>query len=66
MEDWLLKSIVQRCLITFALPQYIAVFLQRTPLQLRLLPQVGGQKSVCVGDSCEGGFECVLKRFSGS
>jgi hypothetical protein len=50
-------------LVTLSSPKSIREFLQRTSDKLGLLPQVGGQVSVCVADSDEGGLEGVLESF---
>lgn len=48
-------------LVSLTSSKNITELLQRTPDELGLLPQVGGQVSVCVADSDEGGLEGVLK-----
>ena len=48
-------------LVSLTSPQNITELLQRTPDELGLLPQVGGQVAVCVADSDEGGLEGVLE-----
>lgn len=45
-------------LVTLALPQRVRKLVQRTPDELRLLPQVGSQEAVRVGH----GRECCLER----
>lgn len=47
-------------LVFLALPQSICVFLEGTADELRLLPQVGGQEAVAVGDGGESGLEGVF------
>lgn len=53
-------------LVPLALTEHIAVLLQRAARQLGLLPQVGGEESVCVGDGDEGGLEGVLEGLGGT
>lgn len=53
-------------LVPLALAEDVAVLLQRAPLELGLLPQVGGKESVCVGDGHEGGLEGVLEGLGGA
>jgi len=48
-------------LVTLASPQSIRELLQRRSDELGLLPQVGGQVSVCVADSDEGSLQGVLE-----
>jgi hypothetical protein len=48
-------------LVTLALTQHIAVLLERAPLQLGLLPQVGCEETVCVGDGHKSSLESVLE-----
>ncbi len=48
-------------LVSLTSSKDITELLQRTPDELGLLPQVGGQVTVCVADSDEGGFEGVLE-----
>ncbi|KAL2285248.1 hypothetical protein FJTKL_08452 [Diaporthe vaccinii] len=50
-------------LVSLVRPQGIRKLLQRAPDELRLLPQVGRQESVGVGDSGEGGLQGVLERL---
>lgn len=47
--------------ITLAVPQGIRILLQRAPDELGLLPQVGGEEAVGVGDGRESGLEGVLE-----
>lgn len=48
-------------LISLSLTQDVRKLLQRAPVELGLLPQVGGQEAVSVADGHEGGLERVLK-----
>lgn len=48
-------------LVSLSSTQNITELLQRTANELRLLPQVGGEVSVCVADCDEGGLEGVLE-----
>ena len=48
-------------LVALALTQHIAVLLERAAGELSLLPKVGSQEAVGVGDGDEGGLEGVLK-----
>lgn len=50
-------------LVALALAQNVAVLLQRTPGELGLLPQVGGEEAVGVADGREGRLERVLERL---
>ena len=50
-------------LVSLALTQNIAVLFQRRLGELGLLPQVGGEETVCVGDGDESSLEGVLKRL---
>jgi hypothetical protein len=47
--------------ISFALPQRIPIFLERTSDQLSLLPQVRRQETVGVGNGTEGRLQRVLQ-----
>lgn len=47
-------------------PEHVTVFLQRTPVQLRLLPQIRRQEAVAVADGDEGRFERVFERLGGA
>jgi len=53
-------------LVSLTSPQNITELLQRTPDELGLLPQVGGQVTVCVADSDEGSLERVLEGLRGA
>lgn len=53
-------------LVTLSSPKSIGKLLQRTSDELGLLPQVGGQVSVCVADSDEGGLQGVLESLGGA
>lgn len=53
-------------LVLLALAEHVAVLLQRASGKLGLLPQVGGEESVCVGDGDEGRLEGVLERLGGT
>jgi hypothetical protein len=53
-------------LISLSFSQNIAKLLQRTPNELRLLPQVGSQEAVCVANSDESGLQGVLESFGRS
>lgn len=53
-------------LVFLASTENITKLLQRTSDKLGLLPQVGGQVSVCVTDSDEGGLEGVLEGLGGA
>ena len=48
-------------LISLPLPEHVTILLQRTPVQLRLLPQIGRQESVAVTHGDEGSLERVLE-----
>lgn len=48
-------------LVPLTLPQGVGVLVQRAPDELRLLPQVGRQEAVGVGDGGEGGLQGVLE-----
>lgn len=47
--------------VPLAVPKGVGKLLQRAPDELRLLPQIGGQEAVCVGDGREAGLERVLE-----
>ncbi len=47
--------------VPLAVPQGIGILLQRAPDELGLLPQVGCEEAVGVGDGGEGGLEGVLE-----
>jgi hypothetical protein len=53
-------------LVTLALTKNVTKLLQRTPDELSLLPQVGCQETVCVGNGLESGLEGVLEGLGGS
>lgn len=57
---------VSSLLVSLALPQGIRKLVQGTPDQLGLLPEVGGQETVSVGDSHEGSLEGVLEGLGGT
>lgn len=46
--------------------QSVGELLQRAPDELGLLPQVGGQEAVGVGDGGKGGLEGVLEGLGGA
>lgn len=48
-------------LVPLTLPEHIRVLLERTADELRLLPEVGCEETVCVCDSGKCGLEGVLK-----
>ena len=50
-------------LVSLALPEHIAILLQRAPVQLRLLPQIGCQETVTVTDRHERSFERIFERL---
>ena len=56
-------SNAQAHLVPLPFTKHIAVLLERATLQLRLLPQVGCQEAVGIGDSHEGRLERVLERL---
>ncbi len=47
-------------LVFLAFPESVGVFFEGTADKLRLLPQVGGQEAVAVGDGGKGSLEGVL------
>lgn len=53
-------------LVSLAFPQGVGELLQRGSDQLGLLPQVGGQEAVGVGNGGEGGLEGVLEGLGGT
>jgi hypothetical protein len=61
-----MHSTVVARLISLSFSQNITKLLQRTPNELRLLPQVGSQEAVCVADSDKGGLESVLESLGRS
>lgn len=50
-------------LVSLPFPEHIPKLLQRAPIELRFLPQIGRQEAVCVSNSDEGGFEGVFEGF---
>lgn len=58
------SRIVQCSLVSLLLlSEHIRVLLKRASRDLVLLPQVGGQETICAGDSDEGSLERVLERL---
>lgn len=55
-----------RRLVALALAEDIGVLVERGADELGLLPQVGGEETVGVGDGDEGGLEGVLKGLGGT
>lgn len=53
-------------LVTLALAKGVSKLVQRTSDELSVLPQVGCQEAVCVGDCLESGLEGVLEGLSGT
>ena len=53
-------------LVSLALPQGVSKLLQRASDELGLLPQLGCQEAVGVGDSSEGSLQGVLQGLGGS
>ena len=53
-------------LVSLAVPQGVGVLIQGTPDELGLLPQVGGEEAVGVGDGHEGSLEGVLEGLGGA
>lgn len=53
-------------LVALALAEDIGVLIQWATVELGLLPQVGSEEAVGVGDGDEGGLESVLERLGGS
>ena len=53
-------------LVPLAVAQGVGKLLQGTPQQLGLLPQVGGQEAVGVGDGDEDGLEGVREGLGGA
>ena len=47
--------------VPLAVPKGVGILLQRAPDELGLLPQVGCEEAVGVGDGSEGGLEGVLE-----
>jgi hypothetical protein len=60
------RSLTAVHLVLLALTEDVAVLLERRPCESGLAPQVGGKESVCVGNSDEGGLQCVLKGLGGT
>ena len=55
-----------RRLVALALAEDIGVLVERAADELGLLPQVGGEETVGVGNGDEGGLEGVLKGLGGT
>lgn len=53
-------------LIPLPLPQHIPKLLERTPIQLVLLPQIRGQEPIRIADGHKRRFQRVLERFGAS
>jgi hypothetical protein len=53
-------------LVSLAVPQGVGVLVQGTPDELGLLPQVGGEEAVGVGDGHKGSLEGVLEGLCGT
>jgi hypothetical protein len=53
-------------LVSLAVPQGVGVLVQGTPDELGLLPQVGGEEAVGVGDGHKGSLEGVLEGLGGA
>ena len=53
-------------LVSLAVPKSVGVLVQGTPDELGLLPQVGGEESVGVGDGHKGSLEGVLEGLGGT
>jgi len=53
-------------LVALTLAQHITVLLERAAGELGLLPQVGSQEAVGVGDGGESSLERVLERLGGA
>ena len=56
-----LPSLPFPSLVPLTLPQGVGVLVERAPDELRLVPQVGRQEAVGVGDGGEGGLQGVLE-----
>jgi hypothetical protein len=54
------------CLVSLAISKGVTKFLQRTPDEFGLFPQVRCQEAICVCDSREGCLEGVFERFGGA
>ena len=52
--------------VPLAVPEGVGKLLERAPDELGLLPQVGREEAVCVGDGREGGLEGVLEGLGGA
>jgi len=50
-------------LIPLPLPKHIPKFLERAPVQLRVLPQIRRQEPICVAHRHERSFQRVLERL---
>lgn len=48
-------------LVSLPFPQHITKFLQRAPVELRLLPQIRRQEAIRVTHSDESSFQCVFE-----
>jgi hypothetical protein len=57
---------VARRLVALALAEDIGVLVERRADELGLLPEVGGEETVGVGDGNEGGLEGVLEGLGGT
>lgn len=55
-----------RRLVALALAEDIGVLVERRADELGLLPEVGGEETVGVGDGNEGGLEGVLEGLGGT
>jgi hypothetical protein len=53
-------------LVTLLLAERVGELLERAPDELGLLPQVGGEETVGVGDGDEGSLEGVLEGLGGT
>lgn len=53
-------------LVSLAFSQDIAVLFQRTPVELRLLPQIRCQETICVSYSYEGSLKRVFESLGGA
>ena len=59
--SFLIASTIRCDLVALALTENVAVLLKRRAHELGLLPQVGSEEAVGVGDGDEGGLQGVLK-----
>ena len=50
-----------RLLVSLPFPKHITEFLQRAPVELRLLPQIRRQEPIRVAHSHESSLQCVLE-----